>query len=89
MMGWGNMMHGWQYGQGYGNNYWWMGLIMMVLQLVFWAVVATFVIKMLRGRGGSFGALSGDNALELLKARYAKGEIDTEEYTKRRQELLR
>ena len=38
MMGWGM----WGYGAGYGNgflgngNYWWMGLIGMALQLIFW-----------------------------------------------------
>lgn len=96
MMGWGHwgMMGG--YGPGYyGNygtgNYWWMGLIGMVLQVIFWIAVIVIVWRLVRknsfNRSGS-PSHREDNALSILRERYAKGEIDTEEYTRRKEDLL-
>ena len=47
MMGWGNM---WNYGYGssfLGNgNYWWMGLIVMAMQLIFWIALIGIGVKL-------------------------------------------
>lgn len=94
MMGWGywgNMMGG--YGPGYNGNYWWMGLIGMALQVIFWIAIVAIVFRLIRGNhanhsGNNFNR-NNDTALDILRERYAKGEIDSEEYTRRKEELIR
>lgn len=93
MMGWGNMIGG--YGMGYYGNYgagnfWWMGLIGMALHFVFWIAVIAIVWHLISRFG--FNTLKGnardDNALGILRERFAKGEIDFEEYTQRKEKLV-
>lgn len=93
MMGWGNMMG--EYGMGYyGNcgagNYWWMGLIGMALHFVFWIAIIAIVWGLIKRFGSHSwgGHSSSDNALAILSERFAKGEIDSEEYTRRKESLL-
>lgn len=92
MMGWGywgNMMGG--YGSGFNGNYWWMGLIGMVLQVVFWIAVVVIVYRLISGNNSNHSANNSnrhnDTSLNILRERYAKGEIDTEEYTRRKEGL--
>jgi putative membrane protein len=77
MMGWGN--HG--YGMG------WFGGIFMIL---FWVVVIAGIIFAIRylatGKGGDV-IDSKQDPLELLRERYARGEIDTEEFEERKRTL--
>ena len=69
---------------GYGYGTWWpMGAMMagwlaltaLVVGLVVWAVV--------RGARPTSGPDVNETARRLLAERYARGELDTEEYTKR------
>ena len=79
MMGPGMM--GWR-GYGYGFN--WLGaLLRIILAIIFLALIA-FGIYYLVGAGKP--APSG-RSLEILKERYAKGEISKEEYERIKQEL--
>ncbi|MDI6877898.1 MAG: SHOCT domain-containing protein [Desulfitobacteriaceae bacterium] len=95
MMGWGNM---WGYGgySGYGNgllgngNYWWMGLIGMALQLAFWIALIVIGVKLFRNYSSrtTVGHYTRDNnPLDILRERYARGEIDAEEYQRRKNDL--
>lgn len=90
MMGWGNMMGG--YGLGYygAGNYWWMGLIGMALQFIFWIAIIAIGWGLIKryGFNSSGGHSKTDNALAILSERFAKGEIDSEEYTRRKETLL-
>lgn len=94
MMGWGNMM--WGYGSGFGNsflgngNYWWVGLIGMALQLIFWIALIVIGVKVFRSfrTKASVGYYKNDNSMEVLRGRYAKGEIDSEEYHRLKQDLM-
>jgi putative membrane protein len=67
---------------------------MAIMMLIFFALVAAVIIAVLRpgGWGGGDatprGAGRAEDALRLLDERFARGEIDAEEYTKRR-DLLR
>lgn len=91
MMGWG-----WGYGPGYGHGYfggyWWMGMIMMVIQVLFWGAVIYFGIHLFRsynsristGNAGSYARL---DPMDILRERYARGEIDAEEYRRRKEDL--
>lgn len=97
MMGWGfgNGM-GWGFGSGFngyaGNgSYWWMGLVGMAIQLIFWIIIISlgvFLFRRYAPRPVS-GSHSSDNALGQLQERYARGEIDSEEYKRRKADLLR
>lgn len=87
MMGWGNMMGGWGNNPGTFFFNGWFGIISMVLQFVFWTVLIVIVYKMFRSKGLKAAKeqnRSGDKALEILRMRYAKGEINTEEYNQRK-----
>jgi len=57
---------------------------------VFWIViiaVLVWVIKMASDKGSSSQNSSDDSPLEILKKRYARGEIDEQEYERKRKEL--
>ena len=84
--GWGsgNMMG------GYGGGY--LGIVGMLLQFFFWALIivgVVFIIKWLVDQGRPTSTNSGEgSALEILKMRYARGEIDKDEYQSKRSDLL-
>ena len=73
---------------GYGGG--WFGGIIMV---AFWIAVIVGIIFLIRwlvqstGAGGH-GARSEDSALEILKKRYARGEIDKKEFEARKKDLI-
>lgn len=83
-------------GYGWGWGWGWGGWVLMVLVMaLFWgAVVAGAIVLVRYGRERHEPPpLRPDqkgrpSALDLLDERFARGEIDTEEYTKRR-DLLR
>ncbi len=65
---------------------WWM-MVLPVVVLAVLTVVGVLVVRALWDRFG--GRSSGSNrALSLLEDRYARGEIDQEEFTSRRQHLV-
>jgi putative membrane protein len=63
-----------------------MGLAM----LIFWVVVlliVVFIVWTLLGRAGSGSSNAQENALDVLRKRYARGEISAEEFEHKRKEL--
>ena len=83
-------MNNWN-GGGWGWGAWFaMGFMM----LAFWGLIAVVIIVAIRSLGHrpdgpSAGATSSeDDALRILDTRFARGEIDADEYTSRR-DLLR
>jgi putative membrane protein len=83
------MMYGWNNGWGWGA---W--LAMGFMMVVFWGLIVALVIFALRSTSHRHesapprDARSQDDALRVLDTRFARGEIDAEEYTSRR-DLLR
>ena len=59
---------------------------MLLIQLVFWGALIAFLIWAVRRFTAS---RSSDNALSILNERFAKGEIDQQEYEQRKAALLR
>ena len=92
------MMYGWQDGGwGWGWGEW---VAMIVMMVLFWTAIAAVVVLAFRHwRGGYAGPPQAgwtagsiqqppEEALRVLEERFARGEIDAEEFTKRR-DLLR
>jgi putative membrane protein len=80
----------WEWGWGMHPG-WWMwglgGLVMMVMMMAFWGLVIAGLVLGVRwlvrqGHGGQ-----PDRALQILRERYARGEIDKEEFEARRRDL--
>ena len=88
-------IYGWQ-GYGYGMmGPWMMGglgglLFMPVLMIVFWGLVICGIVVLVRNASSASSGKStgqGDSALEILKRRYAKGEINKEEFEAKKKDL--
>ena len=65
------------------------GVGMMVMMLVFWAVVIVGMvlgIRWLVSQGRE--VRSTDSALDILRQRYARGEIDKQEFEARKRDLM-
>ncbi len=75
---------------GYGWN-WISALVMMLFMALIIAGIIILIITALRGIGRAprhWAEWPGeDRALAVLRERYARGEIDDEEYERRRQRL--
>lgn len=73
-------------GWGAGNMMgFWGGGIMMV---AFWVLLIVFIVWVVREVSGkNLHSQSGSNALEILKERYAKGEIDKKEFEEKKKDL--
>jgi putative membrane protein len=70
--------HGWDmHGYGYG------GYLLWFLIIVLAALAFFFIFRQQPGRSGS----SGETALDILKKRYARGEISKEEYEGMKQDI--
>jgi putative membrane protein len=70
---------------------WWMwgagGLVMMLMMLVFWAVVIAGLVLGVRWLLFQGRTPTHDSALAILRERYARGEINREEFEARRRDL--
>lgn len=84
---------------GWWDGGWWMGMMalgMLLFLLLFLAPIVGgvyLVVRAVRGDGGLGSAGLGrgrprSNALSILEERYARGEIDSEEFEERRRNLL-
>lgn len=74
------MMGGWNTMAGYG----WLGMSMMVL---FWVAVIALVIWAVRTFATPRNAMTELDALEIVQRRYARGEINHEEFEQLREAL--
>ena len=73
-------MMGW-YGNGWGMGGW---VVMIGGMTIFWGLVIFAGVRIFRGSGRPGGSGAQDRgASELLKERYARGEIDRQEYETR------
>ncbi len=81
MMGWG----------GYGGFGMGMGIVGGLFMLLFWGLIIVGLVLLVRwlwdqGRHGS-GPGAGEAPLDILKRRYARGEITKEDYDRMKQDL--
>jgi putative membrane protein len=80
--GTGPGMMNWGYGSGW---------LMVILNIVFWVVVIVAIVYFIKWLSASSGQggyeKKGDSALEILRERYAKGEIDKDEFEEKKKAL--
>lgn len=71
------------------GNYWWIGLASMAMYLLFWAVVIVIAIKFFKKYCLKVKKSKSieDDAISIIRERYAKGEIDAEEFKKMKADL--
>jgi putative membrane protein len=81
--GYGMGSWGWGYGMG------WFGMIIMAVFWVALIVGVVFLIRWLVTSRSEWGrdVKSQESALEILKKRYARGEIGKEEFEEKRKDL--
>ena len=67
---------------------WWgWGLGMMAMMLLFWALVIVGLIVGIRWLVGQRKEVKSDSAIEILRQRYARGEINKEEFEAKKKDL--
>ena len=81
--GWGMMGPGMMGGFGW----WW---FMPIFMIIFWGLVIWGIVALVRGLSAPRDSDSSkaDSPLEILKKRYAKGEIAKEEYEEKKKDLI-
>jgi len=82
------MMGYWGGYNGYGMGGF--GFFSMILTVLFWVLIVALIIRLVKGSGHgrmwhSMGM--GKTALDILKERYAKGEIDKKEFDEKKKDL--
>jgi len=81
-------VYGW-YNQGMGGGWW---VLMMIAMVVFWTMFVIGIVVLLRHYGPrrveARSTASTTSAIDILKERFARGEMtEEEEYTRRRKLL--
>lgn len=73
----------------WGHGYFFGGPFGMIIGIVFWAVIIYAIFRLISHLSNrSVGVCSKEEtALNILKRRYAKGEIDSDEFAKRKKDL--
>ena len=71
----------------WGWHSWWWFVVMPLCMLLFWGVLVWVVVTFVRANRRSELPPSSEGAQRILDARYARGEIDTDEYQRRSDEL--
>lgn len=70
---------------------WWMGgawgIGMMFMMLLFWGLVIAGIVLGIRWLANQAKDSRTDSALEILRQRYARGEIDKNEFEARKRDL--
>lgn len=73
----------------WGSGFWWMGLIGMLVQLLFWIgliAIGYYLVRRISYRSRPY--TQRDEAMEILRQRYARSEINEEEYVRLKKDLL-
>lgn len=89
----GMMMGGWSNGgasdtmssmMGYGFSFAPFGFIFMIL---LWGLIIAGIVALVKWLSNTSGTAGDKSPLDILKERYAKGEIDKQEFETRKKDL--
>ncbi len=84
-------MHYYNYGPGYNFGHDMFSTFGAVLHLIFWLIIIAIIIRFIKRRKGTgdwrMFRHGGNSAVEILKERYAKGEIDKAEFEEKKKVL--
>jgi len=88
---WGSHFSNWMgnycgWGTSYGHGPWLMG---WVFPLLFWAIIIYVIVSIVRTLFAKRTRFDNDSALEILRNRFAAGEIDEKEYLSQKAVLNR
>ena len=83
----------WGHGPGMMSGGYGMGWFGPIIMIAFWIAVIVGIVLLIRWliistRTANHGTGSGDSALEILKKRYARGDINKEEFEEKKRDLL-
>lgn len=67
------------------GNGWGYGAVMMFGMVAFWGIVAWALVSVLRS--GTASSIDRDSAEEILRQRYARGDVDEDEFLRKSQNL--
>jgi putative membrane protein len=73
------MMDGYGYGMGSG---------MWIFGLIFWILILVGLVLLIKYLWEGGGARKEESALEILKKKYARGEISKEEFEEKKKDML-
>ena len=76
---WGMHPMWWAWGAG--------GVVMMLMMLVFWGLIITGLVLGIRWLAHQGPRSPSDAALKILRQRYARGEINREEFEAKKRDL--
>jgi putative membrane protein len=93
------MLGGWHVLYGVGDmggmmGDWGMGWFGMIFMLLFWGIIIVGLVFLIRwliqatGDRDRSGVSTGSNAMDILKERYARGEINRDEFESMKKDLL-
>lgn len=90
MYGGGHTMRGFSHGFMANGQNGWMGLFPLACHLIFLIGIIVLAVILMRRHDSKVRMIQKQNdpALLILRERYAVGEIDTEEFNQRKQDLL-
>ncbi len=76
-------------GELLASGEWWLGIASMAMYLLFWAVVIIIAIRLFKKYYPrlSHPSPKEDTAMAILRERYARGEIDGEEFKRIKSDL--
>lgn len=79
------MMYNYGYGYNYGDFHW-LGALGMI---IWWALIISLIVYLVKwiGHGTKEHRSHSSNAMEILKERYAKGEIDRKDFEEKKKDL--
>jgi putative membrane protein len=75
-------MH-WDYGWGMGFGFGW------IFMAIFWILLILGIFYLVKTIAGGAKKTETESALDILKKRYAKGEISNEEFEKIKDDILK
>lgn len=76
---------GWGHPMGWMGGFW--GVGMMFMMLLFWVLIIAAIVFGVRWLISEGKERRGDSALEILRQRYARGEINKEEFEAKKRDL--